>query len=114
MSLFRTVCFCVVFLALAVLPVAAQDSSPDRSQLEFFENRIRSVLAEKCIVCHMGERPQGQLRLDSRAGWERGGKSDPLPSNPDADHPVRREAVLLSFDAAMSRVWPVFVRNRSH
>ncbi len=68
---------CLALAGLGVLPVAAQDSSPDRSQLEFFENRIRPVLAKKCVVCHMGERPQGQLRLDSRAGWERGGKSGP-------------------------------------
>jgi len=76
---------CLALAGLGVLPVAAQDSSPDRSQLDFFENRIRPVLAEKCVVCHTGDRPQGQLRLDSRAGWERGGKSGPAIVRGDPD-----------------------------
>ncbi len=62
----------VLFLAPA-LPAA--DLSP--ADREFFENRIRPVLAEQCTSCHSGERPQGALRLDFRGGWEKGGKAGP-------------------------------------
>ncbi len=48
---------------------------PEAASREFFENRIRPVLARSCLGCHAGERPQGGLRLDFRVGWEAGGKS---------------------------------------
>lgn len=48
---------------------------PEAASREFFENRIRPVLARNCLGCHAGERPQGGLRLDFRGGWESGGKS---------------------------------------
>src|SRR3954452_5690897 len=39
-------------------------------QLEFFEKKIRPVLAEKCYPCHSATlaRPMGGLRLDTRDG----------------------------------------------
>ncbi|MDA1316282.1 MAG: PSD1 and planctomycete cytochrome C domain-containing protein, partial [Acidobacteria bacterium] len=66
-------------LAAAAFVHAAPQNAPSYSlaEIEFFENRIRPVLAEKCDVCHSGDRPQGNLRLDFRGGWEQGGKSGP-------------------------------------
>ena len=46
---------------------------PD-SPREFFLDKIKPVLDAKCAGCH-GSEPQGGLRLDSRAGFARGGKS---------------------------------------
>lgn len=40
---------------------------------DFFEARVRPVLAERCLGCH-GETAAGGLRLDSRAGVLAGGK----------------------------------------
>ena len=63
---------------LAVLsgrvPLSAADDAAGR---EFFETKIRPVLAQQCLSCHSGERPQAGLNLDYRAGWEVGGKSGP-------------------------------------
>ncbi|MBM3561373.1 MAG: DUF1549 domain-containing protein, partial [Alphaproteobacteria bacterium] len=59
-------------LAMLAPAWAAPDAAAPR---EFFENRIRSALAQSCLGCHSGERPQGGLRLDYRGGWEAGGKS---------------------------------------
>jgi hypothetical protein len=43
-------------------------------QVEFFENRIRPVLAQECGECHRsGGKEKGGLALDHRAGWQRGG-----------------------------------------
>src|SRR5687768_13213111 len=63
-----------MLLVAAVTPLCAADEAASR---EFFETKIRPVLAQQCLLCHSGERPQGALRLDHRAGWEAGGKSGP-------------------------------------
>jgi len=59
--------------------------SPD--QIEFFEKRIRPVLAGKCYVCHSAQTPapMGGLRLDSAAGVSKGGDSGPAvaPGSPE-------------------------------
>ena len=53
---------------------------------DFFESRIRPVLVEHCHECHAGDTAEGSLRLDSRAGFEAGGKSGRLidEKQPDA------------------------------
>jgi hypothetical protein len=44
---------------------------------EFFESKIRPVLAEQCLKCHGEKKAKGGLRLDTRAGWEKGGDNGP-------------------------------------
>ena len=41
--------------------------------LEFFEKRVRPVLASHCYDCHGPQLQQGELRLDSREGVLKGG-----------------------------------------
>ena len=52
---------------LSVLPVAAQ------TQAEFFEKKIRPVLATRCYACHSTKlkSPMGGLTLDTREGTHR-------------------------------------------
>ena len=66
-----------------------KDLSP--AALEFFESKIRPALVENCTVCHSGERPQGNLRLDYRGGWQQGGMSGPaiIPGNVDLSPLIR-------------------------
>ncbi len=47
---------------------------------EFFESRIRPVLAEKCYGCHSAKlrEPKANLQLDSRAALRKGGDSGPV------------------------------------
>lgn len=40
---------------------------------DFFENKIRPVLAAECHECHNAKKTKGGLRLDYRAGWQKGG-----------------------------------------
>ena len=43
-------------------------------QVEFFEKKIRPLLAEHCYECHaVGQKLKGGLALDSREGWMKGG-----------------------------------------
>ena len=48
--------------------------------VEFFEQKVRPLLADHCLGCHGGGagEPKGGLRLDSKAGWEKGGANGPV------------------------------------
>jgi hypothetical protein len=54
---------------------------------EFFERRIRPVLAEKCYSCHSAKagKVKADLALDTREGLRRGGYSGPalVPGDPE-------------------------------
>ncbi len=60
----------------------------DEAGHDYFENRVRPLLVKHCLECHSAERrkTQGDLALDSRAGWQRGGQSGDVivPGKPDA------------------------------
>ncbi len=56
---------------------AAAQSLP-ADQVDFFEKKIRPLLAENCFECHSAEKKtKGGLRLDTRDGWAKGGDSGP-------------------------------------
>ena len=52
--------------------------------VEFFEARVRPILADQCIKCHGPKKQASGLRLDSRAAVLNGGDSGPsvVPSQP--------------------------------
>src|SRR5882724_7742647 len=68
-------------LALTLL---AQAPAPTQEQKDFFENRVRPVLAQNCFACHTNSQ-MGGLRLDSLEGLVKGGKSGPavVPGAPE-------------------------------
>ena len=70
-----------VATALLSAPVLAEDAS------EFFERRIRPVLADKCFGCHSAEAKslKANLLLDSREGLLKGGDTGPAitPGDPE-------------------------------
>src|SRR5688500_735740 len=52
---------------------------PADEGIEFFEKRVRPVLAAKCYVCHSAKTTaSGGLRLDSRDGLLKGGQHGPV------------------------------------
>src|SRR4051812_1730518 len=57
-------------------PVRAADAA----SAEFFETKVRPVLAEHCYRCHSAkaEKLKGGLTLDSRAGVRKGGDGGPV------------------------------------
>src|SRR4051794_18620406 len=81
-------------LILATLPLAFQIAAEARQtpaapaaaaqSAEFFERAVRPVLAANCYDCHADEK-MGGLRLDSREGMLKGGRSGPalVPGDPD-------------------------------
>ncbi|MFN0053201.1 MAG: c-type cytochrome domain-containing protein, partial [Planctomycetales bacterium] len=67
-------CAVVVWLAGFQAAIAAERMA----EIEFFETRIRPLLVKHCLDCHGEDDAGGKLRLDSRAGWERGGERGPV------------------------------------
>lgn len=77
----------VVVALLAIGAQAPQQAAPpDREGIEFFEKKIRPVLADRCYSCHSAEakKLKGGLYLDSRAGLLKGGDTGPsiVPGDP--------------------------------
>ncbi len=74
---------------------ASAETKFTSSQLEFFELKIRPVLAEHCYECHSGEakKLQAALRVDSRQHLLRGGDSGPTISLSQPDESLLLESV---------------------
>ncbi|MGV3532161.1 MAG: DUF1549 domain-containing protein, partial [Chthoniobacteraceae bacterium] len=63
------------FLAVSILLLALQAGSRADDGIEFFENKVRPVLAEHCYECHGAEKQKGGLRLDGVTAIREGGDS---------------------------------------
>ena len=68
----------LALVAAAAWPVWSQNKD------DFFETKVRPILATECFSCHTDSQ-LGGLRLDSREALLRGGKSGPaiVPGDPD-------------------------------
>jgi hypothetical protein len=73
----------VVVIFSTITGYSKQDLTSE--QLAFFENKVRPILASKCLECHSAEKGKvkGGLVLDSRVDILKGGESGPV-YNPDA------------------------------
>ncbi len=80
---------CAVFAAAG--SVVAADPTPQ--QLQFFETKIRPVLANHCYACHSvnAEKVKGGLLLDSREGLLKGGDSGVsiVPGHPEQSRLIK-------------------------
>src|SRR5262245_15086759 len=86
-----------MWLALAAVPLAlqvavraTQASTPAAQSADYFETKVRPVLASNCYECHTNER-MGGLRVDSREALLKGGRSGPaiVPGDPDKSLLIR-------------------------
>jgi mono/diheme cytochrome c family protein len=65
------IAFLIAWLAICAPSFAA---TPDPAAVQFFESKIRPLLAENCYKCHGPEKQKGGLRLDSRNALIQGGE----------------------------------------
>lgn len=79
----------LIGLALVVMvvgraEVSTGDDSPDAKSEQFFELKVRPVLAGTCVKCHGESKASGGLRVDSREALLTGGDSGPAiaPGDP--------------------------------
>lgn len=86
--------FCVLPYSICHLPLLClllgarlHAAGPTPAQLQFFENRIRPVLADNCYKCHsqQSEKVKAGLYLDTREGVLKGGENGPaiVPGYPE-------------------------------
>ncbi|MCA9175426.1 MAG: PSD1 domain-containing protein [Planctomycetales bacterium] len=104
---------CLLCAALTSVSVAQQPpAKADVAGMQFFEQRIRPVLAERCYACHSAKaaeqgKLQGELLLDTREGARRGGESGPAVTPGDVNGSllvpaIRHESVQMPPDTKLS------------
>jgi hypothetical protein len=76
---------------LAAWPATAAAAEPTPQALEFFENKVRPLLARKCWSCHGPQKQRAGLRLDGHAALLKGGDTGPavIPGQPDQSLLIR-------------------------
>ena len=80
----------VAFLLIQLPGLAAtrREKEPSKSELEFFERKIRPIFTEHCHSCHSrsAEKLKSGLYLDSRDGLMKGGENGVIvvPGNADS------------------------------
>jgi mono/diheme cytochrome c family protein len=83
----------IPFALIALVATNSFAAEPSRAQVEFFENKVRPVLATHCYKCHstQSEKVKGGLLLDSREAVAKGGASGPVivPGNPEKSLLIR-------------------------
>ncbi len=89
-----------ILLGITVCPWAADAQTPE--QVDFFEKRVRPVLANNCYGCHSLQAPQplSGLRLDSREALLKGGNRGPaiVPGDPSRSRliqAVRHQTLMM-------------------
>lgn len=96
-----TLLLLAVFSLAADAPGAADTSKPDPAAIEFFESKVRPVLANHCLGCHGPEKQKAGLRLDSRPAMIEDGDSGPAvrPGDPQGSRLV--EVIRYEADIQM-------------
>jgi mono/diheme cytochrome c family protein len=67
--------------------------APDAASGDFFESKIRPILANNCFSCHTASK-LGDLRLDSSEAMLKGGTRGPAITPGDPDKSLLISAVL--------------------
>ena len=96
-----------ILLGTAVFPWTAAAQTPE--QIDFFEKRVRPVLANNCYGCHSSQAPQplSGLRLDSREALLKGGDRGPaiVPGDPSSSRliqAVRHQTLTMPPDGELA------------
>ena len=73
-----------VLLTILAGQASVAEQPPPPEAIEFFEKRVRPILAANCYSCHGPEKQLSSLRLDSRAALVKGGQRGPavVPGEP--------------------------------
>ncbi|MDR3618957.1 MAG: PSD1 and planctomycete cytochrome C domain-containing protein [Paludisphaera borealis] len=87
----RTILSLLLSMALAQGWTTTRADSPEGASENFFELRVRPVIAGQCVKCHGEKKASGGLRVDSRQALLDGGESGPavVPGDPDGGSLLR-------------------------
>ena len=87
---------------LLILSTPVLSAPPDAAGIEFFEKKVRPILAEHCYKCHSAEAKKGLkggLALDSREASRKGGDSGPAVVPGEPDESLLIEAIRFTDEA---------------
>jgi hypothetical protein len=90
------------FALFVCLPMSLHGAPAPASSPEFFESRIRPILANSCYGCHTNSK-LGGLRVDSREALLTGGASGPALKPGDPDKSLLIQAVLQTGELKMPK-----------
>ena len=78
----------------------AAPAADDPAGIEFFENKVRPILVDKCYPCHSRQSPKvkGGLLLDTREDLLKGGDTGPAIKPGDTEQSLLIKAVRYSND----------------
>jgi mono/diheme cytochrome c family protein len=68
----------IALILLAIAWFASRDASARQNTDEFFEKKVRPILAQKCQVCHNAKAGMAGLDLSTAEGFAKGGDSGPV------------------------------------
>jgi mono/diheme cytochrome c family protein len=89
---------CIALLLLAARPGAAGENG---ASSDFFEAKVRPVLAEHCVSCHGPKKQSAGLRLDSRQGVLAQGDHGPIVVPGDPEKSVLIQAIKRTGELKM-------------
>src|SRR5260221_46018 len=96
--------FIFAFISLGSFAFAAATAEPTKEQAEFFESKIRPILADNCYKCHSIEKgkAKGELTMDTREGLLKGGENGKViePGDPQKS-PMIKAVTYLDKDLQM-------------
>ncbi len=68
----------IALILLAIAWFASRDASARQNTDEFFEKKVRPILAQKCQACHNAKAGMAGLDLSTAEGFAKGGDSGPV------------------------------------
>jgi len=74
----RRICFRLGWVAFVGFAARLSAAEPDAAGIEFFERKLRPLLAENCFSCHGPEKQKAKLRLDSLAAVLKGSEDNKI------------------------------------
>ncbi|HTN74363.1 MAG TPA: DUF1549 domain-containing protein, partial [Pirellulaceae bacterium] len=86
-------------LALTLCTLSAAWADEPNAE-EFFEKRVRPILAGTCFRCHGGQQEGGSLRIDSREALLHGGDSGPAIETDKPEQSLLLKAILRDDDVS--------------
>jgi mono/diheme cytochrome c family protein len=80
-----------LLITAALFTLAAPVRAAEPVDNDYFEKRVRPILVQHCVGCHGEKKQKGELRLDLKAGFAKGGESGPavVPGKPDESRLVK-------------------------
>ncbi len=85
----------------ALLLLAGYSPADEPVNNEFFEKKVRPILIANCVECHGPKKDKGGLRLDSKAGFTKGGDTGAVVKAGEPDKSLLVQVIRYDGDIKM-------------